>query len=142
MKTIVTIAFLCICHFALSQSTSGTLTVVVHDVKVAKGKVAIALYNDARVFLKAKLKLDSRWVAAHPGEVTVQFENLPAGNYAVSVMHDENENGELDSNFVGIPTEGFGFSNDAKAMFGPPSYDKCVFHHQAAERINIHLKYL
>lgn len=115
---------------------------MVHDVKGAKGKVAIALYNDAKVFLKAKLKLDSRWVAAHPGEVTVHFENLPAGNYAVSVMHDENENGELDSNFVGIPTEGFGFSNDAKAMFGPPSYDKCVFHHETAERINIHLKYL
>jgi uncharacterized protein (DUF2141 family) len=140
MKTVITTALLMISHLAMSQS--GTLTVVIQDVKGTKGKVAIALYNDAKVFLKAKFKLDSRSVVAQNGEVTLQFENLPAGDYAVSVMHDENENGELDSNFVGIPTEGFGFSNDAKAMFGPPSYDKCVFQHAAAQRISIHMKYL
>ncbi len=46
-------------------------------------------------------------------EVTVVFENLAPGEYGISVVHDENENGDLDKNFVGIPKEGFAFGNNA-----------------------------
>jgi len=139
MKTMLTTALLLIGHLTFAQPEPGTLTVVVKEIKGAKGKISVGLFNDGKVFLKKKI--DSRSTRAHDGEVTLQFEHLPAGDYAVSVMHDENENGELDSNFVGMPVEGFGFSNDAKAMFGPPSYEKCVFNHQADQQITIHLKY-
>ncbi|HQQ83045.1 MAG TPA: DUF2141 domain-containing protein [Cyclobacteriaceae bacterium] len=139
MKTMIAITLLLISHLIAAQPVPGTLTVVIKDVKGAKGKVSIGLFNDAKVFMKKRI--DSRSVQAQNGEVTLQFEHLPEGEYAITVMHDENGNGELDSNFVGIPVEGFGFSNDAKAMFGPPSYDKCVFHHQADQQITIHLKY-
>ncbi|HQQ96472.1 MAG TPA: DUF2141 domain-containing protein [Cyclobacteriaceae bacterium] len=140
MKTMITIALLLVSHLIAGQPAPGTLTVMIKDVKGAKGKVSIGLFNDAKLFMKKRI--DSRSIQAQHGEVSLQFEHLPEGEYAITVMHDENENGELDSNFVGIPVEGFGFSNDAKAMFGPPSYEKCVFRHQNDQQIIIHMKYL
>ena len=63
---------------------------------------------------------------AKEGKIVVVFENVPVGSYALSVIHDENENFELDSNFFGIPKEGFGFGNDAMGSFGPPSFEKTL----------------
>jgi len=57
----------------------------------------------------------------------VVFEDLPFGEYAVSLMHDENRNGKIDTNFLGIPKEGYGASNDAKAVLGPPKYADARF---------------
>jgi uncharacterized protein (DUF2141 family) len=59
--------------------------------------------------------------------LTLTFENLPFGTYAVSVHHDINENGRLDKNFFGIPREPFGVSNNPKKFFGPPSFDQAKF---------------
>ena len=53
---------------------------------------------------------------------TIIFEDLKAGTYAIRCFHDENNNGELDTNFIGIPKEGFGFSNDAFGKFGPKKF--------------------
>jgi len=52
------------------------------------------------------------------------LEGLPYGDYAISVHHDENADGEVNTNWLGIPKEGLGASNDAKGSFGPPSFDK------------------
>jgi len=61
------------------------------------------------------------------GEVTVVFNDLAPGNYAASVFHDVNKNGELDTNWIGIPKEAYGFSNNARGTMGPPDYEDCVF---------------
>ena len=76
------------------------------------------------------------------GEVQVVFENVAPGDYAISVMHDANENDELDSNAFGIPKEGFGFSNDAMGMFGPPSFEKAKFNFTGKNQVAITLKYM
>jgi len=55
------------------------------------------------------------------------FEELPFGEYAIKLFHDENMNGELDSNFLGIPTEDYGFSNNVRGTFGPADYDDAKF---------------
>ena len=55
-------------------------------------------------------------IKAVNGELVYRFEDLPPGTYAVQVMHDENDNGKLDSNFLGIPSEGYGFSNNPRVM--------------------------
>lgn len=59
--------------------------------------------------------------------LSIPCQGLPAGTYAISLFQDENGNGKLDSGAFGIPTEKFGFSNDAEGMMGPPSYAKCSF---------------
>jgi uncharacterized protein (DUF2141 family) len=113
----------------VALSTSGLfaqrkLEVTVKNIKEVKGTVRIALYNNEKDFLE---KIVQGKIAKVSGkEVKVVFENLQPGNYAVSVFHDENENEKLDAGFMGIPLEPYGFSNDAKGTFGPPSFEKAM----------------
>ena len=60
---------------------------------------------------------------AHAGTLRFVLRDLPPGTYAVNAFHDENDNGELDTNLLGIPSEGFGFANDPDASFGPPDFE-------------------
>ncbi len=55
------------------------------------------------------------------------FEGIPSGTYALVVLHDENMNGKIDTNWLGVPKEGYGFSNDAKAASGAPSFSQTSF---------------
>lgn len=66
-------------------------------------------------------------VKAKEGYVMIVFQDVPEGDYAVSVLHDLNDNKKMDENLVGIPKEGFGFSNDAMGAFGPPTFRQCEF---------------
>ena len=60
-------------------------------------------------------------------EMQVTFSDIKPGNYAVSVLHDENQNKDLDLNKLGIPKEGYGFSNNVMGVIGPPSFRKARF---------------
>ncbi len=94
----------------------------------AKGQVLCALFSSPVGFPK-----NSDKAAAHAkseishGRAVCQFSGITAGTYAVSVFHDENSNGKLDTNILGIPREGVGASNNAKGRFGPPKFDAASF---------------
>ena len=60
---------------------------------------------------------------ARTGTMRFVVQDLAPGRYALSAFHDENDNGELDTNLMGIPSEGYGFGNDASAALGPPSFE-------------------
>jgi uncharacterized protein (DUF2141 family) len=140
MKTnLLTVSFL-IALVGTSFSQQYNLVVVIKNVKEAKGRIAVALFNNEKDFTSKRLQ--GRIAQAKTGEVQVAFENLVPGDYAISVMHDANENDELDSNAFGIPKEGFGFSNDVMGMFGPPSFNKAKFSFTGENKITITLKYL
>jgi uncharacterized protein (DUF2141 family) len=62
-------------------------------------------------------------VPASGAETVVKVTGVPAGTWAVLAYQDENENGELDRNLIGIPSENYGFSRDARSKFGPPSFE-------------------
>ena len=98
------------------------LEVTVKNIKDLKGTIRIALYNNEKDFLENFLQ--GKIVKVTGNEAKIVFENLKPGDYAVSVFHDENENEKLDSGFMGIPNEPYGFSNDAMGTFGPPSFEK------------------
>jgi uncharacterized protein (DUF2141 family) len=74
------------------------------------------------------------------GTASVTFKDVPKGTYAISVYHDENNNGTLDRNGFGMPTEGYGTSNDAKGFMGPPKFEDAKFtiSNKAKANINIH----
>jgi len=55
------------------------------------------------------------------------FESIPPENYAIAVIHDQNMNGKLDANFLGVPTEGYGFSKNAKGKLSVPSFSAASF---------------
>lgn len=99
------------------------LEVTVKNIKESKGTIRVTLFSSEKDFLKQPL--ESKVVKAEAKETNVVvFENLKPGEYAVSVIHDVNENKELDKGMMGIPQEPYGFSNDARGRFGPPSYEE------------------
>ena len=134
---------LCLALVALTSAAAmaqAKIDVVVKNIKAAKGTIRVGLFTNDENFLKKAV--DGKVVKATGKEIAVAFENLKPGDYAVSVIHDENENGELDTNAIGIPSEGFGFGNNAMGMFGPPSFEKAKVTVNSAEvKQEIELRY-
>ena len=118
---------------------SATLEVVVGGIRNDRGDIRVAVCSEA-TFLKPTCEHVGH-VAAQSGEVTVRIE-VPPGTWAAQAFHDENRNGIIDRNFFGIPTEGLGFSNDARFNFGPPSFAAAAFQlGPAGGRIHFSLRY-
>jgi uncharacterized protein (DUF2141 family) len=93
-----------------------------------KGQVFCALYASAEGFPKDGQKAIRRNTSSISDQkASCEFSLIEAGTHAVSVFHDENSNGKLDTNFLGIPREGVGASNDARGHMGPPKFDAAHF---------------
>jgi uncharacterized protein (DUF2141 family) len=118
---------------------AGELRVTVEGIRSAQGTILIGLYDNRESFEKALEASDQEGFLNDPdrfGAValranaamrsTVVFSNLEPGAYAAVAFHDENGNGKLDRNFLGIPAEPYGFSNNAKGILGPPTFDDAV----------------
>ncbi len=98
-----------------------TLTIEINDLKNNYGNIILAFSNEKEVKLKGITQ------AITGNKCIIVVENLKPGKYAFKYFHDENKNEKLDVNLIGIPKEGFGFSNNAKGTFGPPSFEKTIF---------------
>ena len=92
------------------------LHVTVSDIRNADGHVLISVSPSAEAWDGAAKPVAVARLAAVKGTIEHAFPDLAPGDYAVQVMHDENDNGDLDSNFVGIPVEGYGFSQNPSVM--------------------------
>ncbi len=110
---------------ARPAAADGVLEVTVTGIRSAAGHVLVAVC-DKTTFLQETCRYKGR-VPAAIGSVVVRIAGVPPGTYAAQAYADENDNGKIDRNFVGIPTEGIGFSNDAKMRFGPPSFADAAF---------------
>jgi uncharacterized protein (DUF2141 family) len=121
---------------------AGDLTVKIPNVRSDQGSILAALYDSEASYMKQPSARATFKVKAAPGEVWYVFHDFPAGKYAISVFHDENGNGTLDRNFVGIPKEGYGFSNRVRGRGGPPKFDEAAFEFDGTTRsITITLQY-
>ncbi|TLU81715.1 MAG: DUF2141 domain-containing protein [Chlorobium sp.] len=123
---------------------TGRVLVRVVDVCNHKGDLGIALFNARKGFPGKVEYAFAKGGMSAEGETHVYvFENIPYGIYAVSVMHDENRKGKLETNFLGIPKNGVGASNNPKFRFGPPSFEDASFPLDCSEvEVDVHLKYL
>ena len=102
-----------------------------------KGHVFCALYSSADGFPKDSQKAAQRGTSSiSDSKALCEFSGIEPGRYAVSVFHDENSNGKLDTNFLGIPREGVGASNDARGHLGPPKFDAAAFQFEGG-RLNL-----
>jgi uncharacterized protein (DUF2141 family) len=129
-----------------SQSpATNTIHVEIDGLRNDKGKVVCSLYSSADGFPKEADKAKARTSAAITDKRAVcEFAGVaPNATYAISVFHDENSNGKLDTNFMGIPREGVGASNGAKGHFGPPKFDAAAFRFQGGRlELKITIVYL
>lgn len=113
-----------------SQASQGNNVIHVEVVRIRndKGQISCSLYSSADGFPKKDEKAVAHIVAPiSEREAVCEFPGMAPGTYAVSVFHDENSNGKLDTNFLGIPREGVGASNDARGHMGPPKFDAAAF---------------
>ena len=136
----VMMALICITTCAMCQTK---LQVTITNIKGHKGNIIIGIYDSDENFLKKPL--DGRMTKASGDSVTVVFENLKPGKYAVSVLHDANKNKDLDKNKLGIPKEGYGFSNNVMGAMGPPSFERAQIDLTSDQKdldIGIKMKYM
>ena len=101
------------------------------------GLMFFALYNEDVNFLNTTYKAMKSEIKNN--QSTITFEDIPAGIYAVSIFHDENDNGKMDTNFFGIPKEDYGCSNNASGFMGPPKWENAKFELKTDKSITISL---
>ena len=128
--------------FGFTSSQKYTLTIHLTQLRNSSGQIALLVHDASNGFPESDQKAVRRkLVPAKKNGVTITFDDLPPGNYAVTVLHDENSTGKADKNFIGIPTEGFGFSNNPVIRFGIPDFDDCKIEVNKTTSHTIRLKY-
>jgi uncharacterized protein (DUF2141 family) len=131
---ITTLVFLCIFFSSLVWAQQNAVTVTISNLRSNKGHVLISLFKEGagypdspeKAFRKEKLAITAN-------KAQVIFSDLPAGNYAIAILHDENNDMKMNKTWVGLPKEGYGFSNNVMGTFGPPSYSKAKFTHTTGQ---------
>jgi uncharacterized protein (DUF2141 family) len=103
--------------------TTGTISVRVEGLRNNNGTVFVALFDNKKAFEDNKNPMLSGQARPVGGACVVVFEKVVPGRYALNFIHDENDNKKLDTNFIGMPKEGFGYSKDAMGRFGPPGFE-------------------
>jgi uncharacterized protein (DUF2141 family) len=124
LKLTLIALFLTSAAFAQGYKIGVTVTGLRND----QGKVYFSLYRSAQGYPKqpaAAFRLLAGSIVKN--KCIVEFDNIPKGIYAIACFHDENNNGKLDANFIGIPKEGTGASNNAKGSMGPPKFRDAQF---------------
>jgi uncharacterized protein (DUF2141 family) len=129
---------------AAAQAGTGIVRVRITGLRSRDGQLGLALFNDRKGFPGKDRKAFSRVdISASGDEHVYTFTQVPFGTYALSVRHDENLNGKLDTNFLGMPKEGVGVSNNPHSSFGPPSFKDASFTLDRTEvELVVRLRYL
>lgn len=123
----------------INTALSANLQVSFSELRSQKGNILYLVFKSGQGFPgDASKAVKSGSLPANSPDLVI---DLPEGEYAVSVIHDENKNNKLDT-FLGIPTEGFGFSNNPRIFFGPPDFDDCRIKLQDDLQIEIEMKHL
>ena len=140
IKLIVLLVSTLSSHFLLAQEpkTNHTLQITVNNFENIKGKLQVCLTDKKEDFLKQCEY--SAVVLVTNNTVSLEIANIKKGVYSISLFHDENNNGVLDTKgFFGIPSEPYGFSNNPSTTFGPPSFEKCTLLVDRDKQISIEL---
>ncbi len=114
---------------AFAETPCPGIHVKILDIRNSTGTVACALFESPAGFPAEFLHLATNVmiIKIRKSQARCDFMDIPPGTYAMVVIHDENMNGKLDTNALGIPKEGYGFSNNAKKWLGTPSFSDASF---------------
>jgi len=131
MKSIFLIIFATL-FLSASEAEQIPLSITITNIKSATGNMRIGIYNVAEDFPKEERTYKNKvYKINKTGSILIKIKDLPYGEYAIGFYHDENKNGTLDKNFIGIPKEPFALSNNFKPLFTAPDFDDCRFTYSA-----------
>ena len=122
------------CFISLAQPTQNSIDITVNfkNLESSKGEVFVQLFG------ADQKKIEGKTVAINNKTAQITFYKMPQGSYAIRAFHDANNNGEMDANWVGIPKEPYGFSNNVRSSYGPPDFEKQLF--QATKNTTIEIQ--
>jgi uncharacterized protein (DUF2141 family) len=119
---------------ATQEKTLVKFQVEINGIKNSNGTLLVSMYNQANGFPDVpQLAYSKRVVKAQRDAVTLEWNSISSGTYAIAVLHDENGDGKMNTNLLGIPSEGFGFSNNKLGIAGPPSFQRASFEIKKAD---------
>jgi uncharacterized protein (DUF2141 family) len=118
-----------------SQEKTGTIIVKLTGFNNDKGKAMVWLWDTKENYEKPEAAFRKAKDEIKDNKTEIVFTDMPFGTYAIKAFHDENDNNEFDLSLFNIPTEQYGFSNNAKGKFGPPKWEKAQFAFDKAEVI-------
>lgn len=112
----------------LKKLVENTVVVQINGIKAQDGQVLLSLFNSADGFPTQPEKA-FRWGRAkvNSSSIIISFNGLPPGKYAIAAVHDENSNEVMDRNWLGLPAEPYGVSNNVSGTFSPPTFDEAKF---------------
>ncbi|HAS40636.1 MAG TPA: hypothetical protein DCS93_09160 [Microscillaceae bacterium] len=123
------------------KPVAGELVVTVQNIKYNRGKIYMAVYNRKEGFLEVKNAVATNVTKVNGNKAVIRFKNLKPGYYAIATYHDKNNDGKMNTNMFGVPTEYYGFSRDARARFSAPSFEDARIHFKGGNmRTVINLK--
>ncbi|WP_194852290.1 DUF2141 domain-containing protein [Nonlabens antarcticus] len=123
----------------IASTTPPKMTISVKNIKAKKGNLIIAVFNENGDFLKEGAAVKTYTVKVDDLTETLIINDLPKGNYAISMYHDENSDGKCNRNFLGIPKEGYAFSNNFKPKLSAPDFEDCEFSFTSDAKMEISL---
>jgi len=126
---------------SMAHAQADTINVEISGVDDPKGLMSIGLYSDEKGFPDDGKEYKGTDVKVTGQTVVYTFKDVPFGTYAIAIFHDTNSNGKLDKNFLGIPKEGYAFSNNVFGTFGPPDFKDTSFELAGSKTIKIQMRY-
>lgn len=140
----LTISLVFLPSSSFAQKECPSITVKIQNISNNTGIIACAIFESEEGFPNKFTKFASKIILTQIRlkDASFEFSDIKAGTYAIVVIHDENRNGELDTNFLGIPTEGHGFSSGAEVTMSAPSFSDAVFSYDGGHlQMSISLNY-
>lgn len=124
---------------SLFSTENPELTIKITNIEKVQGEIKIGVFNKATNFLKEGAAIKNYTIKVDKNTATIKITNLPKGEYAISMYHDENSDNECNRTFMGIPKEAYGFSNNVVPKMSAPKYNECKFSFTEDKILNIKL---
>ena len=140
MKKILPLIFCSFILLAAKRAEKLNLTVAVSGFSSDTGKAYIGLFRKGDKFPEMSGQFIGKIIPIENKKAEISFNNLSENTYAIAVFHDKNKNGTLDKNMLGIPTENYGFSNNARETFSAPSFESAAVKLDQSKSISIYIK--
>jgi len=118
-----------------------TLTIEVTNIKNNSGQILMGLFNQVEGFRDVNMTYKKSVITTLNKNIVYIFTDIPDGEYAVSLFHDENNNDKIDTNFIGIPKEGYGVSNNIHPTLRAPTFEETKFQLSTDTNLTIEMNY-
>ena len=139
---LVVSAFALAAIVAAGPASAARIIVTIDGLHSAQGSVFVGLYATPSKFLNGNQCDAQKKVRASTGPITVTFDNLQPGTYAIGAYHDENGNDHLDTNFLGLPVEGYALSNGVRVVLSKPTFQQAAFTVGTGDKpVALHIRY-